>query len=145
MRGLVFYCRTFCFELVEKTAAAWQDEAGRTGAVENSVVVFVAVEEGDTESQISPFAKEVRRWCRKSRAGCVVLNPYCHLTAAPAHPDLASDLSRLLLARLCATLEMPVTLTSFGWTKSFACDVIGDRSSQGWIEIPAGARRMEAA
>ncbi len=135
MRALLLHCTTFRYRLVLDTPVSAADIIGRNKSVEDALVVFIAVESGDHEAVCSRMAKEVRKWVRRSGAAIILINPFAHLTAAPASAETALALSEALRDRLTETAEVPVEFTSFGWIKEFMCDVRGSAKAQIWIEI----------
>lgn len=136
MRCLALHCRTFEYRLAQATPAAAPDEADRTDVHKNCLVIFVAVERGDGEREISRCAKDVRKLARKAGATSIAVNPFAHLTRAGAAPDVALSGCLALRDQLARTADVAVWFTSFGWIKEFNCEVLGEVSAQQWIEHP---------
>jgi hypothetical protein len=134
VKCLLLKCSVFSYTLDHPTPEADDQQVGSGKQFANSLVVFVAVEPGD-EQKINSAAKEIRRRTRQANPGCLVINPFMHLSDTPASPQIAAEVSRALTERLAETVPLPVSYTSFGWYKRFQLDVDGDVNSQRFVAI----------
>ncbi|MDI6819784.1 MAG: threonine--tRNA ligase [Candidatus Hodarchaeaceae archaeon] len=104
----------------------------RSGRVEEALVAFIAVEEGDEEDPESiaeKAADEIEGVYKQLEARRIVLYPYAHLSsslASPAGAVRVLDLTRdALLARGLEVLRLP-----FGWYKAFKLSCKGHPLSE---------------
>lgn len=120
----------------------------RSGRVEEALVAFIAVEEGDEEDPeavAEKAADEIEGVCRQVEAQRIVLYPYAHLSsslASPAGAVKVLDLTRDgLLTRGLEVLRLP-----FGWYKAFRLSCKGHPLSELSRTItPEAAERPEEA
>jgi threonyl-tRNA synthetase len=129
MKLLCLHAERFGYTFDHRTIGGERHAVGAHSEFEDALVVFVAVEPGDA-TKVNHAAKEVRHAARRARAARVVVNPFVHLTDAPASSDEAAEVSKALGARLEESFEGEVAYTSFGWYKAFRIDVRGDEHSQ---------------
>lgn len=104
----------------------------RSGRVEEALVAFIAVEEGDEEGPeavAEEAADEIEGVYKQVEARRIVLYPYAHLSsslASPAGAVRVLDLTRdRLLARGLEVLRLP-----FGWYKAFKLSCKGHPLSE---------------
>ncbi len=85
--------------------------------IEDCLVVFTSVEEGDRESVAEKTAKEVADVAEQVKAKKIVLYPFVHLTSKPASPEIALAVLKETEKTLSANYE--VYRAPFGWYKAF--------------------------
>ena len=129
MKLLCLHADRFGYSFDHATDGADAHTAGERVEIADSLVVFVSVEPGD-DAKTNEAAKEIRHAARRSGAARIVVNPFVHLTAEPAEPEVAREVSGRVAARLEETFDGEVVYTSFGWYKAFHLDVRGDEHSQ---------------
>ncbi len=117
MRLLFIHSDFLEFEPVSR-AIEGAEEVEKTGKrVEDCLVVFLAVEEGDGPGIGEAAAGEIRDVASRVGAERIVLYPFVHLTQEPADPDLAKTVLDDLEKRVKEEFE--VVRAPFGWYKSF--------------------------
>ncbi len=84
--------------------------------IEDCLVVFAAVEEGDKEKIAESTAREIIDVAKQVKANKIVLYPFVHLTNKPASPDSALSILKKIEPLL---KEYEVYRAPFGWYKSF--------------------------
>ncbi len=85
--------------------------------VEDCLVVFTSVEEGDRESVAEKTAKEISDVAEQVKAKKIVLYPFVHLTSKPASPETALAVLKETEKILGKNYE--VYRAPFGWYKAF--------------------------
>jgi threonyl-tRNA synthetase len=92
--------------------------------IEDLVVAFVAVENGDDESVARAAAAEMKKYLDTIKGDKLLVYPYAHLSSDLAPPSVAAGIVRSVEQ---AAREYPfkVYRAPFGWTKSFQIKVKG--------------------
>ncbi|MEM4390112.1 MAG: threonine--tRNA ligase [Candidatus Micrarchaeia archaeon] len=125
MRLVTVHCDSIEFTPVQKALkAAEEAEPGKATRVQDCLVAFCAVEEGDDEAAAARAAEEIDGVAEQVKADRVVLYPWVHLTSRPARPDRALALLAQVAA-LLEEMEYEVTRAPFGWYKSFSLKAKG--------------------
>lgn len=85
----------------------------------NVLVVFTAVEDGDSLEIVKPAIKEIKSIFNQVKAKEILIYPYVHLTKNPSNVELAKQVLDLIVDNL-KSKHAP-----FGWYKSFEIKVKG--------------------
>ena len=101
------------------------------------LVVFTAVEGGDSLETVEPAVKEIKSVFNQVKAKEILIYPYVHLTKNPASPGLARDVLELLFEKLKAK-HAP-----FGYYKQFEIKVKGHPLAELSREIHAEPKTRE--
>ncbi len=122
MRILLLHTDYIEFEAKEpvKGMAEELKEEEKRKRVEEALVAFVSVEEGDDENEeatISEAVKEILEVAKQVGAKRAVIYPYVHLTSSPAPPEVASRIVKEIYERISEEIE--AYRAPFGWYKSF--------------------------
>lgn len=131
MRLLGVHARDFRFEAKEQaTPAADAIEAGsHAQRIESEcLVVFTAVESGDTPTLTTRATTDITDRARRLGVTNVVVYPYVHLTSDPAPVRTARRLLDDIAGRLGDTLS--VSRAPFGWYKAFDLSCLGHPLSE---------------
>ena len=128
MRILQLHCDSIDYEPVRreiKSAEPVEDAAPRH--LEEVVVAFVAVEDGDDSSVARDAASQVLSSMEKIGCSRLLLYPYAHLSSRLAPPDAALSVLREMesAASGAAGPGFEVSRSPFGWTKSYQVRVKG--------------------
>ncbi|MGI0025062.1 MAG: threonyl-tRNA synthetase editing domain-containing protein, partial [Nitrososphaera sp.] len=92
--------------------------------LEDLVVAFVAVENGDDENVARAAADEIKKYLDTVKAGRLLVYPYAHLSSDLAPPAAAAELVKSV-ERAAKDYLSEVYRAPFGWTKSFQIKVKG--------------------
>lgn len=114
MKLLLIHSDFIEFEPKEKAIKQAEPISKEKTRIEECLVVFTAVEEGDDESVVKNAEKEIREVIKNINANKVVIYPFVHLSNKPASPSHALTLLNLLQKQLNAERA------PFGWYKAFA-------------------------
>lgn len=101
-----------------KGAEQISDEEKKAKKVNNALVVFTSVENGDNDDVIAKAASDIKKHLGEVKAETVVIYPYAHLSSNLAKPGDAV----LLLSKLLSQVQLfnPSAIRSpFGWYKTF--------------------------
>src|SRR3989344_1330165 len=83
-----------------KDAEKIEEEEKKGRKINNALLVFTSVEEGDDEQVIAKAASDIKKHFGEVKADSVVLYPYAHLSANLAKPRDAIRILNLLLTEV---------------------------------------------
>ncbi|MCE4617777.1 MAG: hypothetical protein F7C32_04255 [Desulfurococcales archaeon] len=86
--------------------------------LDNTIVVFVSIEEGDTEEIIHEVCDEILNYTETVKASSIVIYPYAHLSTNLAKPSKALRLLHKIVEIMSSKHEN-VYYAPFGWYKEF--------------------------
>ncbi len=122
MRLLLIHSDYLEFEAKEKTKVAEEvPEEQQTGRAEETLVVFMAIEERDEkdpESIIQNAYSEIDEVLEKVGSDSVVIYPYAHLSQSLGSPETAIEIMDEL-QEMFESDNIEVLRVPFGWYKSF--------------------------
>ncbi len=134
MKLLLIHADFIEFEAKKKTQIA-EPYDGKGERIEECLVVFTAVEEGDDDRVVDRAVEEVRDVAKKVGADRVVVYPYAHLSSNLAPPEKAKEVLKIFAEKLSEFFE--VHKAPFGWYKSFKISCKGHPLSELSREIKA--------
>ena len=122
MRILQLHCDNIEFTPIKKEIKSAEEIEPSTKKLEEIVVAFIAVEEGDDSGVAKKAVSEITESMKKVGCNKLLLYPYAHLSSKLAAPSLALSLLKEMES-LAKGLE--VSRAPFGWTKSYTVQVKG--------------------
>lgn len=133
MRILLIHSDYLNYNVKNKTPVAEEiEEAKKSGAFDESLVVFTAVEKDDEKNPdaiVRNLVKEVKKANEQVKAENIVLYPYAHLSSSLGSPKVAvkilEDAEQALLDE-----ELEVKRVPFGWYKAFEISCKGHPLSE---------------
>ncbi|MEZ0319000.1 MAG: threonine--tRNA ligase, partial [Pyrobaculum sp.] len=130
MRLLYIHAERFTWEAKE-TALDIRDEPV-SGKAENALVVFVAVERGDTADDefLRQVARDVVDVAQRVKASTIVVYPYAHLSNDLARPYVAREVLDKLYAAVKSGFGGEVLKAPFGYYKAFELKCLGHPLSE---------------
>lgn len=150
MRLLLIHAKDFWFKAKEK-AVENADELSDDIAekhLENVLVVFTSVEEGDEkniEVVVEKAANEILNVYKNVNAQAILVYPYAHLSQSLAPPGAAKKILNALADRLRSSIGVEkVYRAAFGWYKEFKLHCYGhplSELSKTIKPVEEGARR----
>ena len=139
MRLLQLHCDFIEYEPVAKEIKDAEEIASKSKTrLEDLVVAFVAVENGDDDSVAKSAAAEIKKYADTVKAGRVLVYPYAHLSSDLAPPAEAAGLVKQV-EQETKVLIPEVYRAPFGWTKSFDVKVKGHPLAENAKTIERGA------
>ncbi|MCW4037387.1 MAG: threonine--tRNA ligase [Candidatus Bathyarchaeota archaeon] len=124
MRILQLHSDFIEFEPVKREVAEAEESDGRKQRVEDALVLFTAVEEGDSEETARQAVKDVEAFLDKIKGRRILIYPYAHLSSNLAKPREALHvIKEMETSATEAGLE--VYRAPFGWNKQFSISVKG--------------------
>ncbi len=123
MRILQLHCDSIEYTPTKKEIKSAEEiENPQTQRLEELVVVFVAIEDGDDSSVAQNAINQIKNSMEKIGCKKLLLYPYAHLSSNLAKPSVAIS---LLKEMEDGASELEVSHSPFGWTKSYKIQVKG--------------------
>jgi len=123
MRILQLHCDSIEYTPTKKEIKSAEEvEDPQTQRLEEIVVVFVAIEEGDDSSVAQNAISQIKKSMENIGCKKLLLYPYAHLSSNLAKPSTAIT---LLKEMENSASDLEVSHSPFGWTKSYKLQVKG--------------------
>ena len=123
MRILQLHCDSIEYTPTKKEIKSAEDiDDPQTQKLEELVVVFVAMEDGDDSSVAQNAISQIKNSMEKIGCKKLLLYPYAHLSSNLAKPSVAIALLKEMES---SASELDVSHSPFGWTKSYKLQVKG--------------------
>lgn len=120
MKLLMFHTKTFwCKPFVPSS-----DESEKT-AFDNSLVVFIHVEENDKEKSdiVNKAVGNIKWLANKNKTGTVILHSFAHLSNSKSDPETANNMIQKISEKLKKNLTTHIV--PFGQFYEFSIHVLG--------------------
>ena len=122
MRILQLHCDNISYEATKKEIKSAEDIEPKPVSIDEVVVCFVAVENGDDDDVALDAISQVKESMEKIGCKKLLLYPYAHLSSDLAAPSTALSLLKLMESE---SNDLEVSRAPFGWTKSYNVKVKG--------------------
>ena len=123
MRILQLHCDSIEYTPTKKEIKSAEDiDNPQTQKLEELVVVFVAMEDGDDSSVAQDAISQIKNSMEKIGCKKLLLYPYAHLSSNLAKPSVAIALLKEMES---SASDLEVSHSPFGWTKSYKLQVKG--------------------
>jgi threonyl-tRNA synthetase len=123
MRILQLHCDSIEYTPTKKEIKSAEDiDNPQTQKLEELVVVFVAMEDGDDSSVAQNAISQIKNSMEKIGCKKLLLYPYAHLSSNLAKPSVAIALLKEMES---SASDLQVSHSPFGWTKSYKIQVKG--------------------
>ena len=124
MRILQLHSNFIVFKPVEKEINIAEEAEKTENRIEEVVVLFTAIEEGDNSALAQKAIDDVRAFLGKLKVNRILIYPFAHLSSNLSQPSAAlkviKDLETYAKAKGIVTFRAP-----FGWTKQFTISIKG--------------------
>ncbi len=129
MKLLLIHADYMEYEVKKATKIAEEiDESQKSGKVEETLVVFTAVEKGDCKEIVDKAVEEITSIAKKLGVNRIVVYPYAHLSSNLSDPNTAVRILKELENKL--SKEFEVYRAPFGWYKAFKLSCKGHPLSE---------------
>ncbi len=122
MRILQLHCDSIEYTPTKKEIKSAEEITPETKRIEEVVVAFVAIEQGDDSSVAQNAISQIKNSMEKIGCKKLLLYPYAHLSSNLAAPTIALSLLKEMES---LAPELDVSHSPFGWTKSYKVQVKG--------------------
>ncbi len=144
MRLLQLHSDFIEYEPIEKEIRDAEDIASKSKVrLEDLVVAFVAIENGDDESVAKAAADEIAKYLDTVKSSRLLVYPYAHLSSDLAPPGVAVGIIKSVESFAKGSINQ-VSRAPFGWTKSFNIKVKGHPLAENAKEITKQAEHEHA-
>lgn len=135
MRLLQLHSDFIEYEPIEKEIRDAEDIVSKSRVrLEDLVVAFVAVENGDDESVVKAAVDEIKKYLDTVKSSRLLVYPYAHLSSDLAQPNVAVSIIKSVESFARGAISQ-VYRAPFGWTKSFQIKVKGHPLAENAKEI----------
>src|SRR5512143_3692885 len=124
MRILQLHSNFIVFKPVEKEINIAEDAEKVENRIEEVVVLFTAIEEGDNSAMAQKAIDDVRAFLGKLKVNRILIYPYAHLSNRLAKPAKALQVLKLM-GDYAKQKGIETHRAPFGWNKQFAVSVKG--------------------
>ena len=124
MRILQLHSDFIEYEPIKKEIKLAEEAEKKKVRLENLVVLFTAVEEGDNEDLAKNAIKEVKKSLEVIKANKILIYPYSHLSKDLAKPHRALKIIKEMES-YAKEIGLETYRTPFGWTKAFNIKIKG--------------------
>ena len=136
MKLLMFNTHEFWFKTFKNTLDV-NNEEDTERTVENSLVIFIHIEEGDTDRKervIKKATDNIAWLAKKTGRNKVVLHSFAHLADSKSECTVAYAIF-LALQQGLINRGLDTTMTPFGYLNEFRIQVLGDSLAKVWKSI----------
>jgi threonyl-tRNA synthetase len=143
MRILQLHSNFITYKPVQKEIAMAEEAEKKEVRLEEIVVLFTAVEEGDDKTSGQKAIDEVQSFLEKQKVNRILIYPYAHLSSNLAKPIEALKVVKAMEAyakeKCIETFRAP-----FGWNKQFTISIKGHPlAEQSRVILPSGKEEKE--
>tara|TARA_Y100001960_G_scaffold330705_1_gene425485 strand:+ start:5908 stop:7758 length:1851 start_codon:yes stop_codon:yes gene_type:complete len=142
MRILQLHCDNISYEATKKEIQSAEDIEPKPVSIDEVVVCFVAVENGDTNDVATNAVSQIKESMQKIGCSKLLLYPYAHLSSDLSAPSTALSILKQMEDE-CSELE--VSRAPFGWTKSYNVKVKGHPLAESSKVISAGEKKEKTS
>jgi threonyl-tRNA synthetase len=124
MRILQLHSNFIQYKPVEKEIAVAEEAEREEKRLDELVVLFTAVEEGDDETAAKTAVAEIQNFLKKLNVNRILIYPYAHLSSNLAKPERALEIVKAMEV-YSREVGLETYRAPFGWNKQFAISVKG--------------------
>lgn len=124
MRILQLHCNFIEYKPVKKEIASAEESDEKEHRLEEIVVLFTCVEEGDDEKTVKKAVEETKASLGMLKANRILIYPYAHLSTDLASPPEALRILRSIESQ-ARKMGIETYRAPFGWNKQFSLSIKG--------------------
>ncbi len=143
MRILQLHSNYIEYKPIQKEIAMAEETDKETKRLEEIVVLFTAVEEGDDETVARRAIEEVKSFLEKLKVNRILIYPYAHLSSNLAKPSEALKVVKAMEANAKAE-GIETHRAPFGWNKQFTISIKGHPLAEQSRVISSAKEEKEA-
>jgi len=143
MRILQLHSNFIEYKPIQKEIATAEETEKKKKRLEEIVVLFTAVEEGDNEAVSKRAIEEVQGFLEKLKVNRILIYPYAHLSSNLARPAEALRVVKAMEA-YAKERDLETYRAPFGWNKQFTISIKGHPlAEQSRVIIPTEEEKKE--
>jgi len=124
MRILQLDVESIEFKAIKPESSIYEKAGPKTITVKNAIVLFIAVEPGDTKKEARQAINDSAGFAKKQKVKKLVLYPFAHISANLEEPHKALEILQYM-QDAASEFGMEVISAPFGWNKSLKLEVKG--------------------
>ena len=124
MRILQLHSDYIEYKPIKKEIAMAEEAEKKAKRLEDIVVLFTSIEEGDDEAVAKRAVAEVKAALEKLKAKRILIYPYAHLSSNLAKPSNALRILKVM-EKYAKEAGIETHRTPFGWNKQFSLSIKG--------------------
>lgn len=124
MRILQLHSDFIEYEPVKKEIKQAEDAEKKKHKLEEIVVLFIAVEEGDNEATAKKAVDDVKDFLKNLKVNKILIYPYAHLSSNLAKPNVALKVVKEM-ENYSKKARIETYRAPFGWNKKFTISIKG--------------------
>ena len=124
MRILQLHSNFIVYQPVEKEIQIAEEAERKENRVEEVLVLFTAIEAGDTQALVERAINETRAFLGKLKVNRILIYPFAHLSSGLASPSEALNLIKAMEA-YAKEKGIETYRAPFGWNKQFTISIKG--------------------
>ncbi|MDE1860340.1 MAG: threonine--tRNA ligase [Candidatus Micrarchaeota archaeon] len=141
MKILQMDVNNITYEPTAPEASVYEDAKREKTSIDNTMVIFVSVENGDTEAMAEKAVRDTEEFMRKLERKKILVYPFAHLSNNLSEPKEAMRILQLMGRSFGEGYE--VKKAPFGWTKKMSIDIKGHPlAEQSRSYSPAGETKI---
>jgi len=144
MRILQLHADFIEYKPVQKEIPIAEEAEKKPVHLEELVVLFTAVEEGDDKASAQKAIDEVKAFLEKLKVNRILIYPYAHLSSNLAKPTEALKIVKAMEAH-AREREIETFRAPFGWNKQFTISIKGHPLAEQSRQIGAIGKVVEKA
>jgi threonyl-tRNA synthetase len=124
MRILQLHSNFIVFKPVQKEIAIAEEAEQKENRIEEVIVLFTAIEEGDNTAMAQKAIDDVRAFLGKQKTNRILIYPFAHLSSNLSNPSQALKIIRDMEA-YAKEKGIETYRAPFGWNKQFTISIKG--------------------
>ena len=124
MRILQLHSNFIVFKPVQKEITIAEEAEKKENRVEEVVVLFTAIEEGDNTQMAQKAIDDVRAFLGKQKTNRILIYPFAHLSSNLSNPSEALKIIKAMEA-YAKEKGIETYRAPFGWNKQFTISIKG--------------------
>ncbi|MFP3985344.1 MAG: threonine--tRNA ligase [Candidatus Bathyarchaeia archaeon] len=143
MRILQLHSNYIEYKPIQKEIKIAEETEKKEKRIEEVIVLFTAVEEGDNETAAKQAVEEVQDFLAKLKVNRILIYPYAHLSSELAKPAVALKLIKTM-EKYAREKGIETFRAPFGWNKQFTISIKGHPlAEQSKAILPTKAKKEE--
>jgi threonyl-tRNA synthetase len=124
MRILQLHSNFIVFKPVQKEIAIAEEAEQKENRIEEVVVLFIAIEEGDNNQIAQKAIDDIRAFLGKQKTNRILIYPFAHLSSNLSNPSEALKIIKAMEA-YAKEKGIETYRAPFGWNKQFTISIKG--------------------
>ncbi|MGD0202421.1 MAG: threonine--tRNA ligase [Candidatus Bathyarchaeia archaeon] len=124
MRILQLHSNFIVFKPIQKEIAIAEEAEQKENRIEEVVVLFIAIEEGDNAAVAQKAIDDIRAFLGKQKTNRILIYPFAHLSSNLSNPSEALKIIKAMEA-YAKEKEIETYRAPFGWNKQFTISIKG--------------------